>query len=198
MMKSFKETFSPSITDMIRIDHTQVMETFRQYDPAASANTKKAVVGSACLALEIHMQLEEEIFYPALRTAGADDEMLAKSTPEHNEVRRLIGQLRSLDAMDPSYDQTFLLMMRNVMHHVADEETTLLPDAERLLADQIGELGAEMTKRRLQLTAPRAGEIAVNTLRGFPASSMLVAAGAVLAGTYFAKRAMHGVGHRRH
>jgi hypothetical protein len=144
------------------------------------------------------MQLEEEIFYPALRTAGADDEMLAKSTPEHNEVRRLIGQLRSLDAMDPSYDQTFLLMMRNVMHHVADEETTLLPDAERLLADQIGELGAEMTKRRLQLTAPRAGEIAVNTLRGFPASSMLVAAGAVLAGTYFAKRAMHGVGHRRH
>jgi hypothetical protein len=90
---------------------------------------------------------------------------------------------------DPAYDQTFMQLMRDVMHHVADEETTLLPDAERLLPDRLGELGAQMTKRRLQLAAPRAGEIAVNTMRGLPTSSMLVAAGAVLAGTYFARRA---------
>jgi hypothetical protein len=47
-----------------------------------------------------------------------------------------------------------------------------------------------MAKRRIQLTAPHAGQIAFNTVRGFPASSMLVAAGAVLAGTYFARRAL--------
>jgi hypothetical protein len=34
------------------------------------------------------------------------------------------------------------------------------------------------------------GEIAINTARTFPTSSMLMAAGAVLAGTYIAKRAM--------
>jgi hypothetical protein len=80
-------------------------------------------------------------------------------------------------------------LMRDVLHHVADEETTLLPDAERLLGDRLGELGAQMTKRRLELAAPRAGEIAVNTVRGMPASSMLVAAGALIAGTYIVKRA---------
>ena len=42
----------------------------------------------------------------------------------------------------------------------ADEETLLLPAAERVLADQLGELGAQMTKRRFQLAAPRSGEIA--------------------------------------
>ncbi|MGH8806949.1 MAG: hemerythrin domain-containing protein [Noviherbaspirillum sp.] len=198
MMKAIKNTFSPAITDMMRMDHTQLMETFHQYEIDASPGARKALVGSICLTLEIHMQLEEEIFYPALRTAGGDREMIAKSVPEHNELRRLISQLRAMEPTDPAYDQTFMHMMRGVMHHVADEETTLLPDAERLLADHLAELGAEMTKRQLQLTAPHAGEIAVNTMRGFPASSMLAAAGAVLAGTYFAKRALHGTRHRRH
>jgi hemerythrin superfamily protein len=197
MMNSIKNTLSPSITNMIRMDHTSVLETFHQYEIDTSPQIKKALVNTACLALEIHAQLEEEIFYPAMRNVAADTPIVEKSIPEHQEMRSLISQLRAMEPTDPTYDQTFLQLMRDVMHHVADEETTLLPDAERLLASRLGELGAEMTKRRLQLTAPRAGEIAVNTMRGFPASSMLVAAGAVLAGTYFAKRAFSGQ-HMRH
>jgi hypothetical protein len=65
--------------------------------------------------------------------------------------------------------------MRDVLHHVADEETTLLPDAERRLAGQLGNLGAAMTKRRLQLLGPNLGEVAVNTVRAFPAASLLSA-----------------------
>jgi hemerythrin superfamily protein len=188
-MKSLTSTLSPTITNLIRMDHTHVLTTFHQYEIGTNPGTKQALVNTACLALEIHAQLEEEIFYPAMRTAGVDPAILDKSIPEHNEMRRLINDLRSMKPADPTYDQTFMQLMRDVMHHVADEETTLLPDAERLLADRLGELGAEMTKRRLQLAAPRAGEIAVNTMRGLPTSSMLVAAGAVLAGTYLARRA---------
>jgi hemerythrin superfamily protein len=188
-MKSLANTLSPTITNMIRLDHTHVLTTFHQYEIDTNAGTKQALVNTVCLALEIHAQLEEEIFYPAMRTVGVDSAVLDKSVPEHDEMRRLIERLRSMAPADAGYDQTFMELMRDVMHHVADEETTLLPDAERLLADRLGELGAQMTKRRLQLAAPRAGQIAINTLRGLPTSSMLVAAGAVLAGTYFAKRA---------
>jgi hypothetical protein len=77
-----------------------------------------------------------------------------------------------------------------VMHHVADEETTLLPDAERLLGeDELSELGARMTRRRIELAAPRSGEIAANMARAVPAGKMLAVTGAVIAGTYIAKRA---------
>lgn len=188
-MKSLKSTLSPSITNMIRMDHTSVLEIFHQYEIDSRPRTKKALVDSACLALEIHAQLEEEIFYPAMRTVESDQAVLEKSVPEHDEMRRLIAQLRAMDASSPGYDDTFMQLMRDVLHHVADEETTLLPDAERLLADRLGDLGADMTQRRLELSAPRVGEFASNAVRGFPTSSMLVAAGAVLAGTYFAKRA---------
>ena len=194
-MKSFTDKFSPSVTNMIRMDHTSVLETFHQYEISSSPQLKKALVSTACLALEIHAQLEEEIFYPAMRNLAADTPIVGKSVPEHNEMRRLIGQLRGMEPTDPTYDQTFMELMRDVLHHVADEETTLLPDAERLIPNRLGELGMQMTKRRMQLMAPRAGEIAANTARSLPTSSMLVAAGAVLAGTYFAKRAMD---HRHH
>lgn len=190
MMKAFTDKLSPSITNMIRMDHTSVLETFHQYEMGSSPQTKKALVGTICIALEIHAQLEEEIFYPAMSHLAADTPIVGKSVPEHNEMRRLIAQLRAMEPTDPTYDQTFLQLMKDVMHHVADEETTLLPDAERLIPDRLGELGMQMTKRRLQLMAPHAGEMAMNTARTFPTSSMLVAAGAVLAGTYFAKRTM--------
>jgi hemerythrin superfamily protein len=197
-MKSITDKLSPTITNMIRMDHTAVMETFHQYEINSRPHTKKALVSTVCLSLEIHAQLEEEIFYPAMRGVGGDANFLDRSVPEHSEMRRLIAKLRAMEPDNPLYDDTFMELMRDVLHHVADEETTLLPQAERMLADQLGELGAQMTKRRLQLAAPRAGEIAMNTARGFPASSMLVAAGAVLAGTYFAKKAMNPMSGRRH
>lgn len=203
MMRSIRNTLtntlSPTITNMIRMDHTAVLETFHQYEIDTSAQTKKALVNTACLALEIHAQLEEEIFYPAMRVVATDSSVVEKSVPEHNEMRRLINSLKSMEPSNPAFDQTFMELMRTVLHHVAEEETTLLPQAEKHLGHRLKELGAEMTKRRLQLTAPRAGELAVNTVRSFPASSMLVAAGAVIAGTYLAKRAFEGQGYdRRH
>jgi hemerythrin superfamily protein len=188
-IKSLASSFAPSVTNIIRMDHTHVLTTFHQYQIDSSPQTKQALVSNACLSLEIHAQLEEEIFYPAMRSFAADSPVVSKSIPEHNEMRRLIAELRDMEPTDPNYDQTFMELMRDVMHHVADEETTLLPDAERLLGERLGELGAQMTKRRLELSAPRAGEIAMNTVRGMPTSTMVMAAGAILAGTYLARRA---------
>ena len=104
-------------------------------------------------------------------------------------MRELIAKLRSMEPTDADFDTTFMTLMRTVIHHVADEETILLPAAERLLADRLNEMGAEMTKRRLELAAPRTGEILSNTVRAMPASTMLVGAGALLAGGYLLRHA---------
>jgi hypothetical protein len=73
-------------------------------------------------------------------------------------------------------------MMRGAMHHMADEETRLLPTAERHLADQLQELGARMTRRRLQLALPRSGELASSIARSISGGTLLGAASAALAG----------------
>ena len=196
-MNELLSRISPSITNMIRMDHTHVLTTFHQYEAGTSARVKKGLVDQACVAIEIHAQLEEEIFYPALR-AVADTEFVRKSVPEHDEMRRLIAQLRKLEPTDAGYDEAFYQLMNNVMHHVADEETLLLPAAERVLADQLGELGARMTKRRLQLAGPRTGEIAGSMARSMGAGTLVAGAGALLACSYLLGRPrVRGTGSRR-
>jgi hemerythrin superfamily protein len=173
---------TPSITTMIRMDHTHVFALFHRYKADTPDGRKRALLTNACLALEVHAQLEEEIFYPALRRVIGDDEVLKKSGPEHDEMRALIQQLRdqlaAADRVSVTVDDAYLKLMRAVIHHVADEETHLLPTAERLLKDELGELGVKMTRRRLELLKPHMGEIAVSAARSFPAAA---AAGAVVA-----------------
>jgi hypothetical protein len=182
----------PSITNMIRLDHGHVTALFHRYRVSSSPARKRALARNACLALEIHAQLEEEIFYPALARVMAGNEVLSKSKPEHDEMRQLIDRLRDMSPGTEQFDQTFLQLMRAVLHHVADEESTLLPMAERVLADELGELGLQMTKRRMQLLGPRAAEAAITTAQSFPIVSILLAAGVLTVGTVLVSRLGRG------
>lgn len=57
-----------------------------------------------------------------------------------------------------------------------------MPAAERHLADQLHELGARMTRRRLQLALPLGGELASSIARSLSGGTLLGAAGAALTG----------------
>jgi hemerythrin-like domain-containing protein len=173
---------TPDITTMIRMDHTHVLMLFRRFRPHTSAGKKRALVTNACLALEVHAQLEEEIFYPALRRVVSSHPVLDKSVDEHDRMRKSIVLLRDLEPTDSQYETTFCGLMREVLHHVADEETTLLPLAERVLADELGTLGIEMTKRRVELLKPHLGEAVATSARSFPLAFGAAAASLVLLG----------------
>ena len=176
---------SPTITDMIRFDHSHVMVAFHQYSKDKRPSVKKALAETICDGLEIHATLEEEIFYPVMRQHDAKQAFIHEAEPEHDEMRRLIAELRRTSGSDPRHDDLVMELMRDVMHHVAEEETKLLPDAEAILGKtRLSEMGADMTRRRLQLVGPKAGKLAKEHLVGFSGSTaaMVVGvAGALLA-----------------
>ena len=167
------DTLSPPITTLIRLDHAHVLAAFRRFRSTMAPSRKGALIANVCLALEIHAQLEEEIFYPALTKAAEYSEVLEKSVPEHEEMRELIGMLRKLEPQDPSFDESFRTLMRKLLHHVADEETVLLPQAEIALASQLSTLGARMTRRRIALLEPHMGEVARTTVQTFPIAAAM-------------------------
>ena len=195
-MNAATDRIAPSITTMIRMDHSYVMSLFHRYKADTPPGRKRALVTNAGLAIQVHAQLEEEIFYPALRTVIAGHEVLEKSEPEHEQMRSLIADLRQLTSDNRSLgdacDDKFMELMRLVMHHVADEETRLLPVAERQLKDQLGTLGMQMTRRRIELMKPHAAEFTASTVRSFPVGAAtgaaLVTAGAVAIGAMLFSR----------
>jgi hypothetical protein len=202
-MNAVAQRITPSITTLIRMDHSHVLAVFHRYKSDVAPSRKRALVTNACLLLEVHAQLEEELFYPALREVMSGDAVLDKSEPEHAQMKVLIGELRGMAGRDgptdaAGYDDKFFELMRLVMHHVADEETRLLPAAERLLRDQLGRLGMEMTQRRLELMKPHAAELAETTVRTFPAGAAagaaLLSAGAIAVGAMFLARSSRRTG----
>lgn len=175
---------SPTATKMIRMDHSHVLAQFHKLDPETHQTVRGGVLRSICAALEIHAQLEEEIFYPALRSAGIQLPDLNKSVPEHDEMRRLIERVRSLGTDGSQQNDAIYELMNAVMHHVADEETKLLPAAEKALGkERLSELGAEMTSRRLELAKPRAAELALDMAKAAPGKTALATVGVLVAGT---------------
>jgi len=197
-MNGMLEQIAPNITTMIRMDHTHVMAVFHRYKVNTSPGKKQALVRHAVLALEVHTQLEEEIFYPALRRVLSGDDVLDKSEPDHEQMKRLMTQIEQQSPEDATYDDNFLALMRIVMHHVADEETRLLPAAERLLTGELAQLGAEMTRRRAQLMRPHAGEIASTAVRSFPAGAATLAVGALALGAMLFAKSKSKPGTRRY
>jgi len=129
-MTSVLAKLAPDATDMIRADHSRVLTTFHRYKTESSATTKRSLVATLCLALDVHAQVEEEIFYPAM--ASVDNALVGRFIPEHDRMRSLIGELRTADPAEPQYHARVMELMREVIHHVADEETGLLPQAERV------------------------------------------------------------------
>ncbi|MBC8747544.1 iron-sulfur cluster repair protein YtfE (RIC family) [Paraburkholderia sp. WC7.3g] len=180
-MSNDASALSPSITSMIRLDHMHVLAASHRYHASTPWWRKRAIVNGVCDALDIHAQLEEEIFYPALDRALGRDETLSKSRLEHDEMRATIAKLRGMGPENAAYDGIFFQLIREVAHHVADEETILLPDAERALKSDLQSLGAAMTRRRMQLLGERPMDIAVNAAGTFPVATLLLGSTLLLA-----------------
>lgn len=182
-MSTMAAKLSPSATTMIRMDHAHAVALFHKVTPDASESVRDGAIKNLLAALEIHAQLEEELFYPCLRDNGVQSEALDKAVPEHAEMKSLIAKVRSLEGQRAAQDDAVCALVNAVLHHVADEETMLLPAAERFVGQQkLSELGAEMTKRRIELAKPRAAELAGSMVKAMPVKTAVMAVGALLAG----------------
>ena len=102
-MMNLASKLSPSLTSMIRMDHTHVISTFHQYSPLKDRKTRQALANVLCRAISVHSMLEEEIFYPALLQVCPDEPVLKKSTPEHDEMRHLISVINATSSEHPIY-----------------------------------------------------------------------------------------------
>ncbi|MES2017033.1 MAG: hemerythrin domain-containing protein [Pseudomonadota bacterium] len=179
-------TPSPSVIDIIRSDHFELLGYFHQYTSTSRVSAKKALADTLCDALALHTTLEEEIFYPVLRRLSPNDAIIQKSEPEHDEILRMIALLRETKPDDERHDILLHELVRDAMHHVADEETVLLPDAERLLGkERLAELGAAMQRRRLELVTPKPGKLARNA---GTAAILVGVTGALMAALFVAKK----------
>jgi hypothetical protein len=138
---------------MLKADHWQVHDLFTQYEHAGDVSTKQMIAEQVFTALEVHAQLEENVFYPAYEamTGKNGTQLVADSRLAHEHVKELLIELQGIDLDEETFEGKFQELMHSVEQHVAQEEDEMFPEAEQILADRLVELRDEMMALKQQL-----------------------------------------------
>lgn len=143
---------------MLRDDHDRVDRMFKRYEKTKEDGRKDALREEILQEVRVHAQLEEEIFYPALRAAAGEDpkgkagELLAEAHTEHDTVKWLMAQLEGGGLDDTEVDAHVKVMAEYIRHHVKEEEGEMFKAARRAGLD-VEDLGARMQARKRELAA---------------------------------------------
>lgn len=138
---------------MLTADHKKVKKLFSDFDSLkekGNNNDKSALVEQICNELKIHAELEEEIFYPAVRKAIDDADLMDEALVEHAGAKDLIAQLEEASPDDDLYDAKVTVLGEQINHHVKEEEGKMFPKAKKSKVDTEA-LGANMLKRKMAL-----------------------------------------------
>jgi len=149
------KTKTQDAIEMLKADHAKVEKAFKEFEKMDRSDTEtcREAVRSVCEDLKVHTTLEEEIFYPAVREAIEDEDLLNEAAVEHETAKMLIEQLENMEPDDPNYFATFTVLGEYVMHHVKEEEGEMFPQAKKAKDLDLEELGERMRGRKEELTA---------------------------------------------
>ncbi|PUE07289.1 hypothetical protein B9Z51_14335 [Limnohabitans sp. T6-5] len=156
--RSSKSTRSPpnqGVLTLLKEDHREVKKLFTAYqrlvDLEASTAQRRIAVQQICTLLTVHATVEEELFYPALRTGSEDaKDLLDEAEVEHASVKDLVTQLQDMDPTDFLYNAKVKVLGEYVNHHVKEEESELFPKAKKTELD-LDELGIQVKNRKEEL-----------------------------------------------
>lgn len=140
---------------LLRADHKVVSGLFEQFEKTRSDTRKAAIVAQICRELTVHTEIEEEIFYPAVKAALKDHELIPEANVEHASVKDLIAQVEGKTPDGEMYDARVKVMGEFVKHHVKEEQNEMFPKAQKTRLDMVA-LGQQMAARKQELMSARA------------------------------------------
>ena len=145
----------PQAIVLLKKDHREVDALFDQFEEAEAEREKLALVEKITLALKVHAQIEEELFYPAER-GEVDDDTLDEALVEHAGMKELISQIESMRPGDELFDAKVTVLGEYVRHHVREEESQMFPQAKKSDLD-LDSIGERLAERKKELMAKLGG-----------------------------------------
>jgi len=147
----------PLAVTLLKQDHRQVEAWFDEYEQLETDADKLALFNQIALALKVHCQIEEEIFYPEDR-GEVEDDMLDEAYVEHAGAKNLIAEIEQMEPSEAFYDAKVKVLGEYIKHHVREEEQPggIFAQAKKG-GEDLDEMGERLKARKAELMAELGG-----------------------------------------
>lgn len=145
--------------DLLDADHRAVKKLFKEYDELAGSKAVRAMARrlelarQICHELRIHAQIEEEIFYPALRARLSETDLLAEAEVEHKTAKGLIAEIEDGSEPDEAFDARVKVLGEYIDHHVKEERNEIFPKARAARGLDLVAMREDLETRKEELMA---------------------------------------------
>lgn len=142
----------PRAIALLKDEHHRFRELFDAAEDAEGA-ALVPIAAEICMRLAVHMAIEEEILYPALRPAIGDDE-INEGVVEHASGKRLAAEIEQLDGTEELYKAKVHVLGEETIHHIDEEDEDLFEDAKSAHRDgkvDLDAIGDRLRERQAEL-----------------------------------------------
>ena len=132
---------------LLKADHDKVKKMLAEGESTTerAEKTRTELFDILKAEMEIHERIEEEIFYPALKSHPKAREIVLEGFEEHHVVDEIMGELEATDVTDETWGAKFKVMKENIEHHIEEEEGEMFKQARQVFdSDELEQLGARM------------------------------------------------------
>ncbi len=146
--------------EMLSLDHRAIERLFADLKTKPAAQTREWVFTELVSHLLTHTFIEEEVLYPAIRTAvqGGDD-LADASGEEHRTMKAKIARLEQLDPNDHETEILLAHLERDLGDHIDEEEGVLFIMLRSAVGeDRLVEMSADLEEARRAAPRPAYSE----------------------------------------
>jgi hypothetical protein len=144
----------PAAIALLKRDHHRFRALFDAAE-AASGAERAEIASELCMRLGVHMAIEEELLYPALKPViGADE--INEGIVEHASGKILMAEIENLSGAEELYGAKVHVLGEETIHHIDEEDEELFEDAKAAHREgkvDLDALGERMAARQAELYA---------------------------------------------
>jgi hemerythrin superfamily protein len=137
--------------ELIKKDHDTVERLFRRWEEGPPGpDGQRDLVQTIIRELSVHAAIEEQVLYPVMRRALPDgDRLVEEALEEHKEAKEVLAELDRKGPEDADFVSNVSSLIRDVRHHVEEEEGEMLPKLESSLSEEdLEDLGTKLDAAR--------------------------------------------------
>ena len=136
---------------LLKADHKEVKGLLEQFQKSRSQSKQAQLAQQICSALEVHSEIEEEIFYPAAReTLKKNGDLIDEAEVEHTSLKELIGKIKGGQPGEAMWEAQVKVLGEYVVHHVKEEEGEIFPKVKKTRLD-LQAIGEQLAERKQEL-----------------------------------------------